>query len=223
MRSGLIILNWVLLIMFGLMVGMAFGQEMIYPPKHQLFIHQNGQATFVAYKDWKIFSPSKYQVDALITELDHQGALLWMIKGYGDGLYDLRDFAALSKHWKPEIFSDDPNTTTEESGTQEDLYVTDDTQEDPNAPGAAPVITFRISATTAEGGVYHLPSCRYVTETSRTITIEQAQAYRPCKVCRPDELDALLAEFLPGYNHEEPPKSNLEQAAEKLKEKMEKD
>lgn len=199
MRSGLIIL-------IGLMVGMAVGREMIYPPKHQLFIHQDGQATFVAYKDWKIFSPSKYQVDALITELDHQGALLWMIKGYGDGLYDLRDFAALSKHWKPEnipdpvkpeIFSDDPDPNEPPA---------------PVIPDPEPIITFRISATTAEGGVYHLPSCRYVTETSRTITIEQAQAYRPCKVCRPDELDALLAEFLP--------KSNLEQAAEKLKEKM---
>lgn len=194
-----------------LLVGLAAGREMIYPPTNQYFIHPNGQATIVAYKNWKIFSPDKFQVDALITELDHHGALLWMIKGYGDGLYDLRDFAALSRRWtprdvptavKPEIFSDDPNTTTEESGTQPDLCVTDDTQEDPNAPGVAPVITFRISATTAEGGVYHLPSCRYVTETSRTITIEQAQAYRPCKVCRPDELDALLAEFLPGCNHE---------------------
>jgi hypothetical protein len=74
---------------------------------------------------------------------------------------------------------------------------------DPNEPPAPvipdpePIITFRIAATTTAGGVYHLPSCRYVTETSRTITIEQAQAYRPCKVCRPDEIDALLAEFLP--------------------------
>ena len=74
---------------------------------------------------------------------------------------------------------------------------------DPNEPPAPvipdpePIITFRISATTTAGGVYHLPSCRYVSDTAKTISIEQAELYRPCRVCRPDEIESLLKEFLP--------------------------
>ena len=67
----------------------------------------------------------------------------------------------------------------------------------PVIPDPEPIITFRIAATTTAGGVYHLPSCRYVADTAKTISIEQAELYRPCRVCRPDEIESLLKEFLP--------------------------
>lgn len=108
---------------------------------------------------------------------------------YRDGTVNYTDFAVISREWRP--------AEREIIVYPQPIFI------DPNEPlvkaepAAEPIITFRIAATTTEGGVYHLPSCRYVTDTAKTITIEQAELYRPCRVCKPDELDSLLAEFLP--------------------------
>lgn len=78
MRSCLIIIIWALLF---LMAGMAFGQEMIYPPTHQYFIHKDGQATLIEYKNWKIFSPGCDGGDDLFEGDDvtylNEGRLKW--------------------------------------------------------------------------------------------------------------------------------------------------
>ncbi len=67
----------------------------------------------------------------------------------------------------------------------------------PAEPNAVEPTPYRIAATTKEGGVYHLPTCRYVTETAKAITIKQAALYRPCSVCRPDDPIELLKSILP--------------------------
>jgi len=159
--------------------------EMIYPPTHQYFIHPDNKAAVVAYSNWDIQTPRHWQVDALITCLDHEGMLRWMILGWCRE-YTLNDFAQLAKQWNPPRTAargqppaaSDPNTV-------------------PVEPVAEPMITFRVSAAAKAGGVYHLPSCRYVNDTAKTITIDQAELYRPCKVCTPDAIESLIAEFLP--------------------------
>lgn len=67
----------------------------------------------------------------------------------------------------------------------------------PAEPNIVEPTPYRISATTKEGGVYHLPTCRYVSDTAKEITIKQAAMYRPCSVCRPDDPIELLKSILP--------------------------
>lgn len=158
------------------MAGMAFGQEMIYPPTHQYFIHKDGQATLIEYKNWKIFSPTKFHVDALITELDHQGALLWMIKCYGDSVYDLRDFAALSKNWNPKVSSEDPNAIIPEII---DESPTDDRER--MYPLLEPVWRSHT------GKRYHTATCfwRGLVPIQLTLLDAMLQGLTPCGHCKP--------------------------------------
>jgi hypothetical protein len=143
----------------------------INPPEHQYLIMPDGTAAFIAYSNWRIQSPTKWQVDAVVTKCTHQDALWWMTQGWMK-LYNLEDFAQLARRWKPTICGPD----LPENDTQPDLCPIDDTQTDPNSQGTLDSSLGQICYTV--GGKQHLyQDCRYIRD----------KAWTPC-VCDPNSI-----------------------------------
>lgn len=166
---------FIILLLSTLLIG-----QMIYPPDYQYKIRSDGIVEYTTYSNWHIQSPRKWQVQSTTIEMKHKEFLSKMLIGWITH-YDLHDFLQLSLQWSPDkkIIIVDPNIPVEPPVV------------DPNEV-VLPIITFRIAATTKIGGVYHLPSCRYIRDNAKILLPGEEMLYVPCSICNPDDINYLL-------------------------------
>ena len=176
-------MRWMLCVILFLTTS-AFGAESL-PASHHL-LWWNCSVTYMHIQTTEQIAPSKYSHTGSIKHMTYPEAKHFVfadwIKPSGRS-FNLHDFKFLSQNWPGH-----------------DVPVAEPVVEtiaaEPNEP--ASIITFYIAATTKEGGVFHLSTCRYVKkETAKPITPKQSLLFRPCDVCGPYMIENLLKEFLP--------------------------
>jgi hypothetical protein len=161
-----------------LLIALSFGLDeplWIRTPEHQ-YICTSKEVHFVEYKNWRVEDDGKrFYVDATIMTVSYETALQLFASGFLEK-YNIDDFATLARHWRPET-PPAPVTPAVEP-----------------PPSQTAVIYYVKSATSY---TYHLPSCRYVNALMRQITAEEADKFEPCKVCKPNDFESIIKEFLP--------------------------
>lgn len=144
----------------------------IEPPQQQYLFWKDGTAEFITYSDWQIITPKHWHNRAECDRVSHFDALCRIAADW-TRLYDLDDFAALSRNWNYKAPAVEPNEPA----------VTE-----PNEPIEQPVI-IPLVYVTPFGKKYHLPTCYYAAGSGIAIPITEAwtAGLGPCKVCKPDE------------------------------------